>query len=68
MTTSSDQTASAKTRPEAKNWLEMTSQMSKPATIEFGHWLDGQLIALEARYERFVTKGSLAKKLRRGTK
>ncbi len=65
MTTSSDNRSKPASRPEAKNWLEISSQIDKTAAEKLGEWLDEQLKQLEASQLKFVTTQSTAKSLRR---
>jgi hypothetical protein len=65
MTTSSDNRTPDTSRPEAKNWLEVSSQLSTIATVKFGDWIDAQLKVLEESQKRFITNRSIAKSLRR---
>lgn len=64
MTTSSENGTPSASRPEAKNWHEVSCQFSTLATVKFGDWMDEQLRKLEESQSRFVTHRSLAKSLR----
>jgi hypothetical protein len=65
MTTSNANSTSATSRPEAKNWQELTRQFAPESTLNFAAWLDAQLIALEESQKKFVTNRTLIKSLRR---
>jgi len=65
MTTSSDNKIPSVPRPEAKNWLALSSQFGALATDKFADWIDAQLHVLEESQKRFVTAQTIAKSLRR---
>ena len=65
MTTSSDNKTPAATRPEAKNWHELSDRFAATETEKLAAWLDVQLIVLEESQKRFISRRSLVKSLRR---
>jgi len=65
MTTSSDNRTPSASRPEARNWSEVSNQLLPTETEKFADWLDVKLQELEESQKRFVTGRSLAKSLRR---
>jgi hypothetical protein len=64
MTTSSDYRTPSP-RPDGKHWAELTATLPEKPTQMFGDWLDLELEKLEQGLDKYVTRNSLRKSLRR---
>lgn len=50
---------------EGTHWNEFVATLSPESTCEFSEWLSQDLAALEAKLERFASRSSVKKSLRR---
>ncbi len=65
MPTSSEKPTSNTPLLEGTHWNEFIATLSVDSAEEFGQWLSQDLAELEAKLERFASKSSIKKSLRR---